>query len=107
MYTLALDAFVRYTENLGLVPCKTHQDLVVEFCDKLNIKYEDLFNKSRKQTYVRYRALFCNYVKLTHVELGAILDKNHSSIMHLRRGHKSRLQFDREYKRLYNLLYSI
>jgi len=104
MYDTALKSFLAYQGQIQQIPASNHKALVYEFCDKLNIDYDKLYNKSRKLEYVRYRALFCNWVSLGHVETARILNKNHTSIMHLRGTHKERLQYDNTYKRLFKEL---
>lgn len=106
MYTLALDAFKRFQERVGQVPVNINEELIIEFCDKLNIEYDTLFIKSRKQEFIRYKSLFYNWVGLSHVEIARMFDIHHSSVIHLRQGHKQRLEYDKRYRILHSRLNS-
>lgn len=103
MYTLALNAFQRYQELAGY-SVGLDWDKIIDFCDKMNIGYDTLFNKSRKQEVVRYRSLFFSWVGLSHVELARMFDIHHTSVMHLRQTHKDRLLTDTRYKILHRRL---
>jgi len=118
MYTLALDAFNRYqnTELPYSKALKAYQrfknripdnwELITTFCEKMNIGYDTLFEKTRKQEVVRYRSLFYSWVGLSHIEVARMFDIHHSSVMHLRSTHKDRLLQDKHYKKLHRRLNS-
>jgi len=110
MYTLALDAFNTY-QNTELLYSKALQayqrfttripdnwELITTFCEKMNIGYDILFEKTRKQEVVRYRSLFYSWVGLSHIEVARMFDIHHTSVMHLRRTHKDRLVQDKQYR---------
>jgi len=101
---MALTAFMRYQELVRGIPAPTNHDRILEFCNKLNIGYEVIFAKSRKLKNVRYKAIFCNWLRLSHVEVAEVLGLHHSTVIHHRKTHKDRLGYDREYKRLYSIL---
>lgn len=105
MYTLALDSFKRYQEVAGFSEGSDWES-VIEFCEKMNIGYDTLFTKSRRQEFIRYRSLFYSWVGLSHVELARMFDIHHSSVIHLRKTHKERLLYDKKYKTLHKRLYS-
>ena len=105
MYTLALDSFKRYQEIAGF-SVGSDWEHIIDFCEKMNIGYDTLFTKSRKQEHIRYRSLFFNWVGLSHVELARMFDIHHSSVMHLRQAHKERLLYDKQYKILHRRLNS-
>lgn len=104
MYTLALDAFKRFEQCVTGELEENHVGLIAEFCDKMNIGYDELFAKSRKTKHVRYRCLFANWVSISMIEVSRLLDLHHSTVIHMRQSHKERLNFDKEYSRLFSIL---
>ena len=72
----------------------------------MDIGYDTLFEKTRKEEVVRYRSLFYNWVSLPHIEVARMFDIHHSSVMHLRQTHKDRLITDKQYKILHRRLNS-
>jgi len=104
MYTMALDAFNRYQQQLGELPVVDYSNYVYKFCCTLDITYDELFAKSRKTKHVRYRCLFANWVSISMIEVSRLLDLHHSTVIHMRQSHKERLNFDKEYRRLFSIL---
>ena len=101
---MALDAFMRYQEQLGDMPCADHSNHVYKFCSTIDITYDDLFTTSRKAKHVRYRCLFSNWASVSMIEVSRLLALHHSTVIHMRATHQERLKYDKEYKRLFAIL---
>lgn len=103
-YVMALNAFKRYQEQLGVMPVADSGNHVYKFCSAIDITYEDLFTKSRKAKHVRYRCLFANWASVSMIEVSRLLGLHHSTVIHMRATHEERLKYDKEYKRLFAIL---
>lgn len=79
-------------------------DEITTFCNKVKVEPSVIKDRSRKVEIVRYRRAFVNFSKKTHVHLARILNMHHSSIIHLRKTHKEYLEYDINYKQIWNLV---
>ena len=99
-------AFLRHEENAKAINLGRHYKIVNEFCNKVDVLPDDLFNRSREEHFVRMRVLFCYWCELSCSELSDLFKMHHSSILHYYRTHKDRLAYDKQYQKLYTDLFS-
>ena len=66
------------------------------------------YTNSRKKEYVQIRCALVNvmrrYYSATTVQLGRLLDKHHTTIIHHSKDHGSRYRFEHDYASLYDQL---
>ena len=99
-------AFLRHEENVKAINLGRHYKIVNEFCNKVDVLPDDLFNRSRQEHYVRIRSLFCYWCELSCSELAELFKMHHSSILHYYDSHIDRLAYDKQYQKLYTDLFS-
>jgi len=96
-----LISFLRHDENANEINLGRHFKAVNEFCSKVDVMPEELFNRCREQHYVRLRSLFCYWCEMNCSELAELFKMDHTSILHYYDTHKDRLMYDKQYQKLF------
>jgi len=82
----------------------TQKKLAMDIWSNLN-KEKNISLTSRKRQYVIYRHSFLTSLRkhstMSLEEIGSILDKDHSSVLHACKQHEINYRFDRDYKTVY------
>ena len=82
----------------------TQKKLAMDIWSNLN-KEKNISLTSRKREYVIYRHSFLTSLRkhstMSLEEIGSILDKDHSSVLHACKQHEINYRFDRDYKTVY------
>lgn len=99
-------AFLAHEDNAKSINLGRHFEVVNDFCKKIDVEPDELFNRSREEHYVRIRSLFCYWCELNCSELADLFKMHHTSILHYYETHKDRLMFDKQYQYLHSILFS-
>ena len=72
------------------------------------ISKQEMTSRNRKRAYVEAKTMFAVIARqkllLSTVEIGELIKRDHSSIIHYSRVHKDLYKVDKTYKRMFNLI---